>query len=294
MKLFRKDPPPLRDVVCKSIYKLKTQQHKIEQASFRLKKRDGFLFKTCVHALKNHNKERAKICANEVAEVKKIVKFLYHVELAIERVILRLETIRELSDIIIDLKPALRVLQKISKQLFEVLPDVSSELSTVSDVINETLHSTRMTADESMIPVSRITQGGEEVIEEVSSLLEREVADKLPEPPTSLEATEKIGVEQMVALTTTCSQIVSEETLETEDVSSGNLLTFKEAEVQELSLRVEKPSLEDILFEYVRKSKGQIDLLQCSVELNASYSEIEKALQSLGDKGKVVIETEAR
>jgi division protein CdvB (Snf7/Vps24/ESCRT-III family) len=50
------------------------------------------------------------------------------VELAIERVILRLETIKELSDIVIDLKPALKILQSVSQQLFEVLPDVSSEL----------------------------------------------------------------------------------------------------------------------------------------------------------------------
>lgn len=234
------------------------------------------------------------MCANEVAEVKKIVKFLYHVELAIERVILRLETIRELSDIIIDLKPALRVLQKVSKQLFEVLPDVSSELNTVGDVINETLHSTRMTADETVIPVGRTTPGGEEILEEVSGLLEKDVAEKLPEPPTGLEISEEAAVHQMVALATTCSQTVSQETIEAEDTSSENLLTIKEAEVQELSLRVEKPPLEEVLLDYVRKSEGQIDLLQCSIELKASYSEIEAALQNLGAKGKVIIENQAR
>ena len=234
------------------------------------------------------------MCANEVAEVKKIVKFLYHVELAIERVILRLETIRELSDIIIDLKPALRVLQKVSKQLFEVLPDVSSELNTVSDVINETLHSTRMTADETVIPVGRTTPGGEEILEEVSGLLEKDIAEKLPEPPAGLEISEEAAVHQMVALATTCSQTVSQETIEAEDTSSENLFAIKEAEVQELSLRVEKPPLEEVLLDYVRKSEGQIDLLQCSIELKASYSEIEAALQNLGAKGKVIIENQAR
>ncbi len=234
------------------------------------------------------------MCANEVAEVKKIVKFLYHVELAIERVILRLETIRELSDIIIDLKPALRVLQKVSKQLFEVLPDVSSELNTVSDVINETLHSTRMTADETVIPVGRTTPGGEEILEEVSGLLEKDIAEKLPEPPTGLEISEEAAVHQMVALATTCSQTVSQETIQEEDTSSEDLLAITEAEVQELSLRVEKPPLEEVLLDYVRKSEGQIDLLQCSIELKASYSEIEAALQNLGAKGKVIIENQAR
>ncbi len=274
--------------------KLKIEQHRIEQVSFRLKKRDEVLFQTCVHALKNHNKDRATICANEIAEVKKLIKFLYHVGLTIERVILRLETMRELSDIIIDLKPALRMLQSVSKQLFEVLPDVSSELSRVNDVISETLYTTRITVDPSVIPINKTTLGGEEILKEVTNILEEKIAKKLPEPPATLETPEEIPVKQMVALAATCSQIVSQETVETEAISSQNLLSFKEAEIQEVSLRIEKSSLEDVLLEYVKKSKGEVDLMQCSVELNSSYDDIEKALQSLGAKGKVRVETKAR
>ena len=274
--------------------KLKIEQRRIEQVSFRLKKRDNVLFQTCVHALKKQNKGRATILANEIAEIKKLTKFLYHVELAIERVILRLETIRELSDIIIDLKPALRMLQKVSKELFEVLPDVSSELSRVNDVISETLYSTRITTDESLIPVNRTTPGGEEILKEVSSFLEEKVAEKLPEPPATIETQRETPVRQMVALAATCSQTIGQETVETEALSSQNLFSFKKAEVQEVSLKVEKPSLEDVLFEYVKKSKGEVDLMQCSLQLNASCEEIEKALQGLGAEGKIIVETKAR
>ena len=274
--------------------KLKIEQCRIEQVSFRLKKRDNVLFQTCVHALKKQNKGRATILANEIAEIKKLTKFLYHVELAIERVILRLETIRELSDIIIDLKPALRMLQNVSKELFEVLPDVSSELSRVNDVISETLYSTRITTEESLIPVNRTTPGGEEILKEVSSFVEQRVAEKLPEPPSAVETPKETPVRQMVALTATCSQTIGQETVETEAVSSQNLFSFKKAEVQEVSLKVEKPSLQDVLFEYVKKSKGEVDLTQCSLQLNASCEEIEKALQDLGAEGKIIVESKVR
>jgi division protein CdvB (Snf7/Vps24/ESCRT-III family) len=276
--------------------KLKIQHYKLEQVSFRLKKRDKVLFQTCVNALKNNNKDKATMCANEIAEVRKLIKFLYHVELAIERVIIRLETIKELSDIVIDLKPALKMLQSVSKQLFEVLPDVSSELSRVNDVISETLYSTRITADESMIPINNMTPGGEEILKEVSSFLEQRIVEKLPEPPATRETPEleQAPVRQMVALATTCSQTVGQETVEAEDISSQNLFSYKKAEIQELSLKVEKPALEEVLFEYVKQSKGEIDLTRCSLELDASYEEIEKALRSLGAKGKIRIETKAK
>ena len=275
---------------------LKIQHNKLEQASFRLKERDRILFQTCINALNNKNKDRATICANELVEVRKLLKFLYHVELAIERVILRLETIKELNDIVVDLKPALKLLQSVSQQLFEVLPDVSSELSKVNETISETLYSTKITADESIIPVNRKTPEGEEIMKEVSSFLERKLVEELPEPPATLGTpeTEKNTLREMVALTANCSQAMGNETVtESDKNSSQTLFSFKKAEIQEISLTVEKPSLEDVLFEYVKKSNGEIDLKRCSVDLNTSYEEIEKALQSLGKKGKIKIELKA-
>jgi len=275
---------------------LRIQHNKLQQASFRLKERDRILFQTCINALNNKNKERAAICANELAEVRKLIKFLYNVELAIERVILRLETIKELSDIVVDLKPALKLLQSVSQQLFEVLPDVSSELSKVNEAISETLYSTKITVDESIIPVNRKTPEGEEIIKEVSGFLERKLVEELPEPPATLETpeTERTTLKEMVALTANCSQAIGNETVtESDRNSSQTLFSFKKAEIQEISLTVDKPSLEDVLLEYVKKSNGEIDLKRCSVDLKTSYNEIEKALESLGAKGKIKIELKA-
>ena len=93
-------------------------------------------------ALKKNNKERAAVWANEIAEVRRLLKFLYNVQLAIERVVLRLETIKELSDVVVDLKPALKLLQGVSQELFQVLPDISTELNNVNSTISETLYAT--------------------------------------------------------------------------------------------------------------------------------------------------------
>jgi division protein CdvB (Snf7/Vps24/ESCRT-III family) len=273
---------------------LRVQRGKLEQAGFRLRDREKILFQKCISGLDSKNGERAAICANEIVEVRKLIKFLYNIELAIERVILRLETIKELNDIVFDLKPALRLLQGVSQQLFEVLPDVSSELSKVNDAISETLYSTKITADESVISVNAKTPGGEQILKEVSSFLEQKLSERLPEPPATLEApeTEKTTLKEMVALATNCSEAISQGTVEESDKdSSQTLFSFKKAEIQEISVKVEKPPIEDVLLEYVKKSNGEIDLERCSIDLKASYEEIEKALESLGAKGKIRIES---
>lgn len=190
----------------------------------------------------------------------------------------------------------MKLLQNVSQELFQVLPDVSSELNRVNDTISETLYSTKITADESVIPINRKTPGGEEVLSEVSSFLEQRLSQNLPEPPAAHKTpeNEQATLEEMLALATNCSETkirkVSEESGRD---SSQTLISYKKSEIKEISLRVENPQLEDVLLDYVKKSNGQIDLERCSVDLETSNEEIEKALESLGSKGKIKVELKA-
>lgn len=286
------NPPPLREIAAKSILTLRVQQNKLEQAGYRLKERDKILFESCMSALKHNNKEKAAICANEISEIRRLIKFLYSVQLAIERVVLRLETIRELSEIVVDLKPALRLLQDVSRDLFQVLPDVSSELSNVNSAISETLSATKITTDASVIPVDRKTVGGEEILKEVTSFIEQKLVEDLPEPPMGPMKEKAASVKELVALTANCSQRMGHRSIEdeVEDDSSQTLFSYKKSEIKEFSLTVEKPSIEDVLLEYVRKTNGEIDMTRCSNDLKMSNKEIEKTLETLGNKGKIKIE----
>jgi division protein CdvB (Snf7/Vps24/ESCRT-III family) len=269
------------------------QQGKLGFATHRLKERDRVLFQTCVSALKNKNREKASICANELSEVRKLIQFLCNVELAIERVVLRLETIRELSEIVVDLKPALRLLQGVSQELMSVLPDVSTELNQVKDTISETLYSTKLTADESTIPVDTKTVGGQEILKEVSCYLEQKLSENLPEPPitTKTSDADHSAIREMVALASNIAESSGKKSVDSSQRdSSQTFFSYKKAEIKEISLKVENRDLEDILLDYVKKSNGQIDLTRCSVDLSTSNEEIEKALHSLGSKGKIKIE----
>ena len=242
-------------------------------------------------ALKKNNREKAAMCATELAEVRKLVKFLYNVQLAIERVILRLETIKELGDIVSDLKPALRLLQNVSQELFQVLPDVSSELDNVNSTIQETLHATKLSADENLIPVGKKTEGGEEILKEVTCFMQQKIAETLPEPPAGTPVQETTQIKELVALTASSSQVFGHKASEETGMeSSKTLFSYKKSEIKEFSLKVEKPCLEDVLLEYVRKTNGEVDLSRCSSELQTSNEEIERALESLGTKGKIKIE----
>ena len=280
-KIFR--TPPLEDRIRQAMRELKIQQVRLEKVSFRLRQRDRMLFAKCTMAIKHQNQERAIIFANESAEVRKLITIVVQTELVTERVILRLETIKELNIIMVDLKPALKVLENVTKCIDGIMPDVSSELGKVNDAISETLAITSIGSPHLTMPLEVKTPGGEKILEEVSTLLEQRLKEKLPQPPISVTVTEKIepveSPKQMVALTTGCSEVYREKDPQTY------------VEMKRVSFTIQSSSsLEDALLGYIKRHEGQIGVNQCALELNVSSEDVEKALENLGAQRKIRVE----
>jgi len=287
---FLQPPQPIGETIFQSVRKLKVQRLKLEQATVRLRERDSFLFQACVREIRRERPERAAICANELAEVRKLLRMVTQCQLALERIILRLETVKEVTEIMADLKPALQSLHIITKNLVNVMPDVAQELERVNDSISETLAVTRFNSPESIAPLAAKTEASEEILREVSAVLEEKLTEQLPAPPASI-VEEKVQTrenvkKQMIALAATCSEV----TQPAEQGESESYVTYKDVELQRVSFTIERQSsLEDAILKYA-KNKGEIDIDQCALELNVPHIEVEQALENLGKKQKIVIQ----
>lgn len=232
------------------------------------------------------------MCANELAEVRKLIKLLSQTQIAIERIILRLETIKELSTIMVDLRPALSALKNVTTNLVSIMPDVASELDKVNNSIQETLTVTKLSSEPPTILTNLKTPGGQEILKEVNTLLEQNLNEQLPEPPAleSLQETEqpeqKIG--EMVALVAACPESYENEQKEESDA----FLSIKDLKMQSISLRIRhSESIEDQLLDYIKDRKGQIDVTDCALKLKIPPNEVKQTLENLDAKGKIIIET---
>ena len=246
-----------------------------------MKERDKILFESCVTSVKNQNRARATIFATELSEVRKLIDTVSKTEITIERIILRLETIKELNNVVIELKPALKALQGVAKCITRVMPEMAYELEAVNDSITETLAVTKMGSPQPVIPLNVKTPGAEEILKEVSGVLEDKITERLPEPPLSVPVPQKTqnkrNIKQMVALAATCSS----ETSENEESQTY-------LELQRVSYTLQKSSSrEDTILDYIKQCDGQFDVAQCAFELNVPPEEIEEILERLGAQGKI-------
>lgn len=281
--------PNFEEIVTKAVPKLKTQKFKLGQVIVKLTHRDKILFKTCATELKAKNNERAAIFANELAEIRKLTKVLYHTQILVERIILRLETLKEFNAAFADLKPVLRNLKAVTKGLSSFMPQMAYEMERVNETIFEVMTTCKIDSSKLEVPTDVKTPGGEEVLREVAELLEEQITEKLPAPPTSAPIVEKsqpqrVERRQMVALTASCSEI-------SESSEPQKCMTYKGTEMKQISwMRVDDSALEDTVLQYAKKREGQIDIDECAHELNVAIVEVEKALETLGVKGKIKIE----
>jgi division protein CdvB (Snf7/Vps24/ESCRT-III family) len=271
------------------------QRVKLEQATIRLCQRDEVLFKEIVAEISRNRQDRASIRANELAEVRKLLLMITQCQLALERVILRLETIKEVAEIMADLSPALKSLRAVTENLVNVMPDVAQELEQVNESIRDTLATTHLKSSPELIaPLAKKTEAGEQILKEVSSFLEEKLTEQLPAPPVSLDPqevkpqkTQESMTKKMIALAATCSEI-SQPGDDSEE--SQSFVTYKDVQVRGVSVTVQRQqsSLEETVLEYA-KNKGEIDINRCAHELSVPQDEIEKALESLDKKQKILI-----
>jgi hypothetical protein len=207
----------------------------------------------------------------------------------VERIIIRLETLKEFNSAFSDLKPVLNNLQSVTKSLSSFMPQMAIEMERVNESIFEVMTMSKIDASKLEVPTDIKTEGGQEVLAEVSEFLEEQITDQLPEPPTSIPVmhTPQPRVKQarqMVALTATCSEI-------SEPIKPQTYRPYKKSEpkqeLEPITWAATKDDLEDSVLEYAKRREGQLDITECANDLHVACGEIEKALEALGVKGRI-------
>ena len=177
-------------------------------------------------------------------------------------------------------------LQSVTKGLSSFMPQMAVEMERVNESIFEVMTLSKIDASKLEVPTDIKTPGGEEVLAEVADFLEEQITEKLPVPPASpvmgMPQIQKKVVKQrqMVALTASGCEVPMPKRRQ-KKVVSNNTQVKRAFTINE--------DLEESVLEYAKRRQGELDISQCAIELKVACGEIEKALETLGVKGKIKI-----
>lgn len=165
--------------------KLKDQQTRLEEAIRRLKDRDKELFEKVVRAQVEGDQPKAKIYAQEIADIRRIIKVIYTAFLAIEKVRLKLDTVQELQGVSLVLYPVAKILGDLKDQIKGIAPEVAIALDSIISSVNGIAVETGAINDRGVVPAV-VDEQARQILDEAQKMAEvkvRELLPDLPHPP---------------------------------------------------------------------------------------------------------------
>jgi division protein CdvB (Snf7/Vps24/ESCRT-III family) len=182
---------PLKERIMHVMYRLRVQRNKIESMGLMMQHRDKELFDKCVTARASGDMTRASLYAEECADVRKIAKVVLQSELALERVLFKLETAEMLGDMVYLMHPIKSVVTSIGEQMRHLMPDVSYELSQINETLDGLVSDTGNVTEVFSSPVAQSGEA-ESILKEADTLAEQRIKIRFPElqtpTPTTLPA----------------------------------------------------------------------------------------------------------
>jgi division protein CdvB (Snf7/Vps24/ESCRT-III family) len=175
----------LKEGMAQTVYRLELQKDKLEQAANRLKQHDQQLFEKIVEAEVVKDDARAAIYANECAEIRKMARIILLSQLAIEQVVLRLETIEEFGDVLTHMAPITGVIHSLKGKLSGIVPEVSYELGSIGEMLNGMMVEAGVAAGTPSTPEAS-SEESKKILQEAALVAEQRMKEKFPELPEAL------------------------------------------------------------------------------------------------------------
>ena len=179
-----KKPAPLREQISYTIYKLKVQEGRLDQAYQRMQNHYNTVFKKCTNAVLVKDAPRASIYANECAEIRKMCQTILRSQFAIEQVQLRLETVEEFGDIVAEMSPVAGVIGSIRGHLTGIVPEVSYQLGEIGDSLNDLVMESGGATSMSWNVISS-GEDAQNILNDANTIAEQKMKAKFPTLPDS-------------------------------------------------------------------------------------------------------------
>ena len=287
-KMLDLNRKPLKEKIAHAVYRLECQRTKLQESASHIQQRDRDMFERCIGAKGANDGAHAIIYANECVEIRKMAKIVLGSELALERVILRLETIEEVGDLLVQMAPVVGIVHETKGRLKGIIPEVSSELAEINSVLNDTLIETGQVSGAN-VAIETGSEEAKKVLEEATALAEQKMSDSFPELPLPPTPTKKLEAAEPIAQAEAGGgEIeVKHDTAEAETPEAPKIPDGSEME-DEKPLTPEE--LDRQVYNYILEQKGELNALSCASTLNITVYDVKRTADRLAEEGKIKLQ----
>ncbi|MDD9813614.1 MAG: Snf7 family protein [Thaumarchaeota archaeon] len=172
----------LKPQIQNAITKMQVQVHRLDAVIAKLGERDAQIFQKIVIAMQNHDTNASRVLSNELAEIRKVSRKMSSVRMSLEQVQLRLTTMHELGDAMVELTPAMATMKDLKPALGKFMPGADAELvgmtQALGGMFGETMSGGAFEETQADAPDAETAR----ILEEAEALATAGTEEKFPDP----------------------------------------------------------------------------------------------------------------
>jgi division protein CdvB (Snf7/Vps24/ESCRT-III family) len=177
-----RNPTLSRKKLEEAVKSIQTQIISLDNLLLRLKERDKHIFSEVIKCIKLRNKRKASIYANELTQIRNLIRQVIFAKLALERICIRINTITDAGEVAAALAPAVSAVRSVQDVIREVVPQAEEGFTEISTLLSGIL--VDASANEGFqLDIREASADAERIIEEASRVAEEELKAKFPEVP---------------------------------------------------------------------------------------------------------------
>ncbi len=260
---------PVREKIRYALYRLRVQNDKLEDTMLRLQQKDKDMFQRCVAAQLSRDNPRAEIYAGECAEIRKMARIVLGSKIALERAVLRLETVEQFGDVLMQISPVIGVVKETSGKIEGVIPEIANELHLVNEVLDEVVMASGE-IEETNTVISPPNDEARKVLEESSACAEEQIRRQFPEIPIFEKPSELLemeGIGNTIPKDYATEIVLQQEPLTDSPLDPSLLLSYIERQVTD---------------------NGVLNLTNCAQHFGVKREEVLRAVETLAADGRIV------
>jgi len=177
--------PQLKPTMDRAVKSIQNQLFKLDILINKLSDKDKKLVNRITARIQKHDDKHAIILANELVEIRKMMKVVTQAKYALEAITMRIETVTELGDIVATLGPAVSAVKSVQKGVTGVVPQAQDKFTEISGMLSDILVDAGQSG-QATLDFKIANEDAEKIIAEASIQAETKLKKKIPEIPPSI------------------------------------------------------------------------------------------------------------
>lgn len=169
----------------KAISSIQVQTAILDNALSRLQNYDTQRFNQVISLLQTNDNQRASILADELVELRKMSKMVIQAKLALEQIMMRISTIRDLGEVVVTLGPAISTIKSVKEEMATVTPSLEENFSELSGLLSNILVDAGQQGG-LILNFKSASEDSDKILNEASEVAELMMKQKFPDLPLDI------------------------------------------------------------------------------------------------------------